>query len=179
MKFYATILVLLSFQSQIISQQITFTDVAVSMGINHPIQFIRGSISFCDFNGDGKDDLSFSSIQGEPMYLYKNNSDLFTDVTSEMGLTDSFRTMNLLWSDYDNDGDKDLFAAVDDENTYSRLYRNDGASGFTDVTIESGIGTGISVLTIDSCEYVWVKRGYSGGLSHKGNCKFCAERSSK
>ena len=57
MKFYATILVLLSFQSQIISQQITFTDVAVSMGINHPIQFIRGSISFCDFNGDGKDDL--------------------------------------------------------------------------------------------------------------------------
>ena len=46
-------------------------------------------------------------------------------------------------------------------------------------TIESGIGTGISVLTIDSCEYVWVKRGYSGGLSHKGNCKFCAERSSK
>src|SRR3990172_4202490 len=141
MKFSATILVLLSFQSQIISQQITFTDVAVSMGINHPIQFIRGSISFCDFNGDGKDDLSFSSIQGEPMYLYKNNSDLFTDVTSEMGLTDSFRTMNLLWSDYDNDGDKDLFAAVDDENTYSRLYRNDGASGFTDVTIESGIGT--------------------------------------
>ena len=46
-------------------------------------------------------------------------------------------------------------------------------------TIESGIGTGISVLTIDSCEYVWVKRGYGGGLSHKGNCKFCAERSSK
>lgn len=32
---------------------------------------------------------------------------------------------------------------------------------------------GISILTVDSCEYVWVKRGYGGGLSHKGNCKYC------
>lgn len=46
-------------------------------------------------------------------------------------------------------------------------------------TIESEFGAGISVMTIDSYEYVWVKRGYGGGLSHKGNCKFCAERSKK
>ena len=46
-------------------------------------------------------------------------------------------------------------------------------------TLESEFGAGISVMTIDSCEYVWVKRGYGGGLSHKGNCKFCAERSKK
>jgi hypothetical protein len=46
-------------------------------------------------------------------------------------------------------------------------------------TLESKFAAGISVMTIDSCEYVWVKRGYGGGLSHKGNCKFCAERSKK
>jgi len=35
---------------------------------------------------------------------------------------------------------------------------------------------GIQILTIDSCEYVWVKNGYGAGLTHKGNCKYCAER---
>lgn len=35
---------------------------------------------------------------------------------------------------------------------------------------------GIQILTIDSCEYVWVKNGYGAGLTHKGNCKYCVER---
>jgi hypothetical protein len=45
--------------------------------------------------------------------------------------------------------------------------------------LESEFASGISIMTIDSCEYVWVKRGYGGGLSHKGNCKFCVKRSEK
>jgi len=31
----------------------------------------------------------------------------------------------------------------------------------------------------DSCEYVFVKFGYGGGLTHKENCKFCKERKIK
>ena len=27
----------------------------------------------------------------------------------------------------------------------------------------------------DSCEYLYLHAGYSGYLSHKGNCKHCAE----
>jgi hypothetical protein len=38
---------------------------------------------------------------------------------------------------------------------------------------------GVQILTIDSCEYVWCKNGHGAGLTHKGNCKFCAERSKK
>jgi hypothetical protein len=38
-------------------------------------------------------------------------------------------------------------------------------------TVENEFGAGITILTIDECEYVWVKRGYGGGLTHKGNCK--------
>lgn len=38
-------------------------------------------------------------------------------------------------------------------------------------TVESEFDAGITILTIDKCEYVWVKRGYGGGLTHKGNCK--------
>jgi hypothetical protein len=121
------------------AQQITFSDVAGSMGINHPFTFIRGSVSFYDFNGDGKDDLSFSSNEGQPMFIYRNDDAEFIDVTFNLGLVDTFRTMNLLWCDYDNDGDKDLFTAVDCECTYSRLYRNDGTGVLEDVTLQAGL----------------------------------------
>jgi len=121
------------------AQQITFSDVAGSMGINHPFSFIRGSVSFCDFNGDGKDDLSFNSIQGLPMFIYRNDNTEFTDVTNDLGLVDSSRTMILLWSDYDNDGDKDLFTGVNTASSYSRLYRNDGWGIMEDVTLQAGL----------------------------------------
>ncbi len=35
---------------------------------------------------------------------------------------------------------------------------------------------GVIEIEVDSCEYVFYKYGYGGGLSHKGNCKYCAER---
>lgn len=35
---------------------------------------------------------------------------------------------------------------------------------------------GVQILTIDSCEYIWCKKGYGAGLTHKGNCKYCIER---
>jgi hypothetical protein len=45
------------------------------------------------------------------------------------------------------------------------------------------IGVNYQIVEIDSCEYIIGRDngGYNGGyfLSHKGNCKFCAERSKK
>jgi hypothetical protein len=37
------------------------------------------------------------------------------------------------------------------------------------------------IIVIDSCEYIEKYNGYNSGMnfSHKGNCKFCAERSKK
>jgi hypothetical protein len=123
-----------------ISQPLQFTDVANAMGINPPIQFIRGSVSFCDFNGDGFDDLSFSTAENFPLFIYASHGVLFSDETANLGLTNTDRQMQLLWADYDNDGDKDLFMAIDDENHYSHLYKNDNGV-LTDVTLTSGIGT--------------------------------------
>lgn len=34
-------------------------------------------------------------------------------------------------------------------------------------------------VVLDSCEYVYVTAGPASWGSHKGNCKFCAERSKK
>jgi hypothetical protein len=32
------------------------------------------------------------------------------------------------------------------------------------------------IVIIDSCEYIFVQNGNASWGSHKGNCKFCAER---
>jgi hypothetical protein len=41
----------------------------------------------------------------------------------------------------------------------------------------------LEIVVLDSCEYILFdrRRGYagSGGICHKHNCKFCAERSKK
>jgi len=58
---------------------------------------------------------------------YHNNGDgTFTDITFEAGLNDTSNTRGgLLWGDYDNDGDLDLYEVnVDSKN---RLYRNNGS----------------------------------------------------
>ena len=38
----------------------------------------------------------------------------------------------------------------------------------------------VKIYVIDSCEYIGKLRGYQSDiLTHKGNCKFCAERIKK
>lgn len=37
-------------------------------------------------------------------------------------------------------------------------------------------GQPIEIITIDSCEYIYVGNGNASWGSHKGNCKFCTER---
>ncbi len=41
------------------------------------------------------------------------------------------------------------------------------------------MGQTIEIMTIDSCEYIYIPNGNASWGSHKGNCKFCAERSKK
>lgn len=63
------------------------------------------------------------------------------DRITEHGFTplpDAFPGVDLsrvAWGDYDNDGDEDLLV------NGSRLFRNDGAGGFTEVTEAAGLGT--------------------------------------
>ena len=136
---FVELLVISLFQSRLGAQQVTFSDVADSMGIMHPYPYIRGGVSFCDFDNDGLEDLSINSNAGEPIYLYKNSVTHFVDVTAQTGIIDSLRSMMFLWADYDNDGDKDVFIAHD--GSPNRLFRNDGRFTFTDVTAIAGIST--------------------------------------
>lgn len=125
-----------------ISAQVSFNDEATDLGVvtNYGISQYAGGVSFCDFDNDGWDDLTFSSEDGSPIRFYKNNSGIFTEVFPTIADPNS-ETRQITWGDYDNDGDKDLF--VTSLNSSNILYRNDGNLVFTDVTTFSGFNTAV------------------------------------
>ena len=48
----------------------------------------------------------------------------------------------------------------------------------------NSIPSGLNIITIDNCEYITYSNYFSGTgmtatITHKGNCKYCAERSKK
>lgn len=114
-----------------------FNDVATQMGIIHTDNSTRpgGGVSFADFDGDGFDDLTFATAAGESLRFYKNTStglSLLSDPTGNLA-----EVKQILWVDYDNDGDQDLFCSSFDGPVF--LYRRDGDWSFTEVTAAAGI----------------------------------------
>ena len=79
------------------------------------------------------------AFKGTSCVLYKNNGDeTFTDVTNEAGVFNpNGKGMGVIWCDYDNDRNLDLFVANDKLADW--LYRNNGDGTFTDVGLSSGV----------------------------------------
>ena len=48
-----------------------------------------------------------------------------------------------------------------------------------DYSKPTGYVNEFSIIEIDSCEYLIRSTQYYGFMSHKGNCKYCAERRKK
>ncbi|MDA1190660.1 MAG: CRTAC1 family protein [Candidatus Poribacteria bacterium] len=78
-------------------------------------------------------------FQGQPNVYYRNNGDgTFTDITHESGLYSlAGKGMGVIWCDYDNDGDPDLYVAND--RTANMLWRNNGSGAFEEVALMSGV----------------------------------------
>ena len=76
-----------------------------------------------------------------PSLLFRNNRDgTFTDVTQDAGVlvTDDGKSLGVVWGDYDNDGDQDIYVANDSMRNF--LFRNAGDGSFTDMTLLAGVG---------------------------------------
>ncbi len=79
-------------------------------------------------------------LPGTEDALFRNlGGGRFQDVSSEAGIRTGHRYYGLgcIWSDYDDDGDLDLFVANDSCPNF--LFRNQGGR-FQDVALESGVG---------------------------------------
>ena len=128
-----------------------FTDVTPIAGVSN-LRYCKGS-AWGDYDNDGDADLYVSNYAGENR-LYRNDGGAFTDVAPELGVSEPIESFAAWFWDYDNDGWLDLFIAgyardidsvaadymgLPTDGARPRLYRNDGASGFADITDGSGL----------------------------------------
>lgn len=115
----------------------TFTDMAAATGIE--IDNSSG-VSWADYDNDGDLDLYSAPRDHSSSYLFQNNAEgtFFVEVGRRAGVKEDARGYGVTWGDYDNDGDLDLYAVMD--NTVSNhLYRNEGNGLFSDVAASAGV----------------------------------------
>ncbi|MFO0588458.1 MAG: FG-GAP-like repeat-containing protein [Polyangiaceae bacterium] len=135
----------------------TFKDVAKDLGVAYddipdPGVYEGGhtfGADYGDVDGDGDMDLYVCNLAHPRFQPWSDTSKFFlndgapgyafTDHLLEAGFLYDEGDANASFADYDNDGDLDLAIASLYEAHFTRLYRNDGAAGFTDVTYEAGI----------------------------------------
>jgi tetratricopeptide (TPR) repeat protein len=121
-----------------------FTDVAPMTGVEAVGN--AGGIVTDDFDNDGLLDLVFSSVDPcESLRFYRNKGDgTFEDRTQAAKLDNQFGGINLVQTDYNNDGWLDLFVMRGgwDYPMRNSLLKNNRDGSFADVTVESGLDTG-------------------------------------
>ena len=113
---------------------------------------LYGGLNLLQADYDNDDDVDILVLRGawleaagrHPNSLLRNNSDgTFTDITFNAGLGEvHYPTQTASWSDYDNDGDLDLYIgneSTEGFNAPCQLFRNNGDGTFSDVAAEAGV----------------------------------------
>lgn len=129
-----------------------FRDVACEMGVDI-IAHVKGC-AWGDYDGDRDPDLILTRLLGSPL-LYRNDGQLFTDVSQAAGVAGPRGSLVCWWFDYNNDGWLDLFVSgfayeqaaalcrdylgFPDAGNPPRLYQNLRDGTFSDVTREAGL----------------------------------------
>lgn len=126
---------------------IRFTHVNGAFGKKYLPETMGSGCAFFDFDSDGDQDillLNGTSWPGTPAgrsatsALYRNRGNgTFEDVTKGSGFDRPIYGMGVAISDYDADGDPDVYLTALGPNV---LLRNDGGGKFTDVTAAAGVG---------------------------------------
>lgn len=122
-----------------------FTDISPIQGLtslNYSSDLFGSGMSSCDFNQDGWDDLSFV-LENDTQKIYLNNHGVFE--LAPFSIFSFGQNKQLLWVDYDNDYDLDIFLIKKDG--VNILFQNDGNFQFTDVTLNSGLSMDVAANT--------------------------------
>lgn len=127
----------------------SYTEVSKSIGIDHYYEngSSGGGVSFFDFDKDGWDDITLASQKGNQISFYKNNNGSFEKLNNL--ISNTCESKQLLWIDYDNDDDMDLYVTC--FKGINRLYQNQGDFQFIDVTEVSGL----SLVSLKSIGASW------------------------
>lgn len=142
----------------------TFSDVTEHAGVGNGSR-MAGGACFLDMDNDGDLDLyvanyivftydthvtmtmnGFQTYVGPKSYpatadnIYRNNGDgTFTDVSKESGIAEHLGAgMGTICSDFDNDGDTDIFVA-NDISAGNFLFENDGTGIFEEIALLGGV----------------------------------------
>ena len=118
-----------------------FRDVAPQAGLN--VVATAGGVIVDDFARNGRFDVVTSNFDScGPMHYFRNNGDgTFTERTSAAGLDGQLGGLNMIQTDYNNDGCKDILVLRGGWEVPQRksLLRNNCDGTFTDVTAASGL----------------------------------------
>jgi len=150
-----------------------FVDVAPAAGIN--LYSMSGGLIVDDFEHNGLFDIVTSDFgQCAPMHFFHNNGDgTFSDKTAQAGLSDQLGGLNLIQTDYNNDGCLDILVLRGAWEFPQRmsLLRNNCDGTFTDVTKSAGLDQPIQTQAgvwadIDNDGYLDLFVGNENGPSH-------------
>src|SRR6266478_1562469 len=126
-----------------------FVDVAPAAGLNSIS--MAGGIIVEDFDNDGLLDIVTSSYDScEPLHFFHNNGNgTFTDKAVAAGLGGQLGGLNLIQTDFNNDGCIDILVLRGGWQSAMRpsLLKNNCDGTFTDVTTQSGLGNPVASQT--------------------------------
>ena len=163
MRRYIVLGCLLSIVGTMALAQTYFTNVMVETGMAFvheldgacPIPQNGSGSAWADYDNDGDIDFYITN-HGGPSALFRNDGDTngdgiadFIDVAPALGVDEAIQvSLGVVFIDYDNDGDQDLYITHWGGNT---LYQNrlieTGSAEFLDVTAFAGVGNSDRAIT--------------------------------
>jgi signal transduction histidine kinase len=105
---------------------------------NNPIYI---GVGIADIDNDGNEDVYMCNLLGKNKLYLNDGEGYFEDVSDEdyRGVGENERTNSVAFADVNNDGFLDMF--ITNEESTNRLFINNGAGFFTEVTKEAGLET--------------------------------------
>lgn len=110
--------------------------------------------SWGDYDNDSHLDLYVTNSEGaKKNFLYKGVGDgTFTKITTGTPVNDAFISRCANWTDFDNDGDADLFVTNENDQN-ENLYRNNGDDTFTKITTGALVTNGGKTMSASWGDY--------------------------